>query len=157
MGCSPAAGCDTTTSDRVGGNVVASGALALILHSDTINGMVSLQGGGGGVDCIPNAALSAALGAPVPLYSMMEDDTIGGGLTASGYQSCWLGVIHDQISGGAVVNNNTLADPDAIEVATNTVDGNLVCTGNVPATQIGDSGGAKSTVSGRKIGQCAAL
>jgi hypothetical protein len=40
---------------------------------------------------------------------------------------------------------------------TNTINGNLVCHGNSPAPQIGDSEGQPNVVTGRKVDQCAGL
>jgi len=53
--------------------------------------------------------------------------------------------------------NNTLADPDATEVADNVISGDLACFGNTPGAQVGDSGGGPNTVSGQKLGECAGL
>jgi hypothetical protein len=49
------------------------------------------------------------------------------------------------------------ADTDSTEIATNTVTQNLVCFGNQPVAQIGDSGGAPNVVGGAKLGECAGL
>jgi hypothetical protein len=47
--------------------------------------------------------------------------------------------------------------PGSSEVATNTIFGNLVCQGNDPGTQLGDSGGTLNVVGGHASGQCAGL
>jgi hypothetical protein len=39
-------------------------------------------------------------------------------------------------------------------VQTNTIAGDLICHGNNPAPQQGDSGGLLNIVAGQKIGQC---
>jgi hypothetical protein len=44
-----------------------------------------------------------------------------------------------------------------MEVVTNTIYGDLECSGNSPAPQIGDSGGSPNIVFGLKLGQCASL
>ena len=46
------------------------------------------------------------------------------------------------------------ADPDANEIANNSIGHNLNCAGNSPSPQIGDSGGGPNTVFGRANGQC---
>src|SRR5262249_48993786 len=51
LGCSPAAGCSVTTHDHVQGDVIATGALAMIFHSNRIDGRIYQAGGGGGVNC----------------------------------------------------------------------------------------------------------
>ena len=53
------------------------------------------------------------------------------------------------------LSDNELADPDANEVVTNVVGGDLVCTGNSPKIQVGDSGGSPNVVHGKALGQCA--
>ena len=50
--------------------------------------------------------------------------------------------------------NNSFDDPDANEIQTNTIHGPLVCTGNSPAAQQGDSEGLVNTVTGPKVGEC---
>jgi hypothetical protein len=151
LGCSPEAGCDHTTSDRVSGNVVADRALALIFHSNTIRGNVIVQGGGGGVTC----ATPMPFGGPA--YSTFEDSHINGNVVVSGYHSCWFGLIRNSVHGNVILTNNTFADPDAMETVTNTISGNLICFGNSPAPQVGDSMGNLNIVRGNKIGQCASV
>jgi hypothetical protein len=157
IGCSPAAGCNVTTSDRITGQLTADQPLALIVHSTSIAGGVSVNGGGGGVNCKVNPALAAIVGFPSPLFTVFEDNQVSGGLTVSQMQSCFFDVIRNDVNGGVQVTNNTFADPDANEIVTNTVSGNLACSGNVPAAQVGDSHGSPNTVSGRKTGECATL
>ena len=53
------------------------------------------------------------------------------------------------------MRDNVLADPDGNEYVTNTIHGSLVCSGNSPAPQVGDSQGESNVVTGRKAGQCA--
>jgi len=152
-----------TTSDSIGGNVTSDQPLALIFHATTINGNVSVLGGGGGVNCNADLTLSAALDSelgslgPTPAYTDFENNAIHGGASFSGLQGCWFGIFRNQVWGSVSVTNNTFADADATEVATNTVRGNLTCQGNSPAAQVGDSGGLPNTVTGRKLGECASL
>jgi hypothetical protein len=54
LGCSLGIGCVNTTFDTVKGNVAASNALGVVLHSDVIGGNVHFDGGGGGVTCTPS-------------------------------------------------------------------------------------------------------
>ena len=48
----------------------------------------------------------------------------------TGIHSCWLGFIRNHMSGNAIFVGNVLADPDANEFVTNTIDRNLICIGN---------------------------
>jgi len=47
-----------------------------------------------------------------------------------------------------------MGDPDAMEIVTNTVGGNLACVNNVPQAQVGDSMGLPNVVAGQKRGEC---
>jgi len=122
----------------------------LIVHS-TIFGSVSSIGGSAGVNCDPDPRAGG------PDYSTFEDNQIMGSATVSGYTGCWFGFIRNFVGGSVTLTDNTLADPDAMEVVTNTILGNLACDGNSPAPQIGDSGGEPNNVRGQKLGQCAGL
>jgi hypothetical protein len=157
VGCSPAAGCGTTTSDLINGGVHANQPLVLIFHSNTINGGVSVQGGGGGFNCDINPILSEFAGFPSPNFSTFEDNSIRGAVTISGMLSCWFGFIRNQDHGSVTIANNRFRDDDATEVVTNTVRGSLACSGNTPPAQVGDSGGLPNTVTGQKLGECASL
>jgi hypothetical protein len=154
LGCSPSFGCANTTSNTIGGDVRAFQPLGLLFHSNTVRGDISVRGGGGGVSCAPQGVF-ALFGSPV--FTTFEDTTLGGDYSVSGYRSCWLGFFRNNVRGDVRITNNTLADPDANEVATNTIRGDLICRGNSPAAQIGDSGGAPNVVKGDAVGECASL
>ncbi len=129
LGCAPSFGCNVTTTDRIEGNIVADGAFGMLLHGDTIDGNVSIRGGGGqDYDCSPRGAVFGAFGSPV--YSTLEDSSVGGNVLYSGYQSCWLGLTRTHVGGNVKVNDNALGDPDAIEILSNRIDGNISCRGN---------------------------
>lgn len=129
MGCAPSFGCVNTTTDRVEGNLRADGALGVLLHADTIDGNVTIKGGGGmDYNCAPQGAF-AAFGSPV--YSAFEDGTVRGNVSISGYQSCWLGMARASVAGNATFKDNALGDPDAIEILSNSIGGNLSCRGNL--------------------------
>ena len=150
LGCLES-GC-STTNNRVGGNVVANGALALIFHHNVIGGNISVHKGGGGVNCNPNPLLQGS-----PVFSDFEDNHIGGNLVVTQLRSCWLGIIRDTVGRNVLVIHNVMADPDANEVVTNVIGGNLACFHNDPHAQAGDSQGAPNMVKGHKLGECAAL
>ena len=50
---------------------------------------------------------------------------------------------------------NRFGDPDAMEIVTNHIGGNLACFNNNPAAQVGDSMGQPNVVGGQKRGECA--
>jgi hypothetical protein len=173
FGCSPNIFCANPpgiTYDRIGGNLTATAALGVVVHSASIQGNVSLQGGGGGVNCNSTPVTEPkGVGAPAPwsedaslnftpVYSDFEDVSIGGNLSITGLESCWLGSLRDQIGGSATLTNNTLADPDALEIDNNLIGANMACSGNsaggVPTVQYGDGGTAPNLVGGWASGQC---
>jgi hypothetical protein len=154
LGCSPGAlgppfdqaPCKgQTTTDTVGGNIIANQPWSMYLTADTIRGNVVSNGGGPGVTFNPYVNFP------------IKENTIGGNLIVQGWQGAWAGALRNQVAGNLIFRNNNTANPDANEVATNTVGGNLICTGNAPATQFGDSGGLPNTVAGQKLGQCTGL
>ena len=81
--------------------------------------------------------------------------TIHGGVTISGYNGFWMGFIRNHVLGSVKLNGNVLVDPDGNEYVTNSIHGNLKCSGDSPAPQIGDSEGSPNAVTGVKTGQCA--
>jgi hypothetical protein len=140
------------SADTVQGSITASGALGVLVHDSTIGTNVVETGGGGGVSCT-NSGIFASFGSPP--YSDYEDVTIGGNLRVSGLQTCWTGALRDTIGGSLTFANNTFADPDSSELHTNQIAGNLLCSGNSPVVQYGDSTGTVNTVGGFATGECA--
>jgi len=141
-----------STTNVVGGNLTAEDALAVVVHVTAIGHNVTMSRGGGGVTC--NAFLQVLLAPP---YGDFEDITVGGNLTISGWQSCWLGAFRDTIMGNVNWQGNVTADPDGNEIASNSIARNLNCAENSPNPQIGDSGGSLNMVTGRANGQCVNL
>lgn len=169
LGCEPFAftcfndpdqsGGTLATHDTVGGNLVAKDALMVLAHNNKIEGDVTQSGGGGGVNC---STFPLGPNGP-PAYSTYEDNTVGGKLSVSGLQSCWLGVIRNNVGDNVNVINDQLADPDAIEINSNHIEGDLNCRGN---SFVWDSAEASfgpslwprtqtpNTVDGERTGQC---
>jgi hypothetical protein len=154
LGCSPGLGCANTTFDTVKGNLVAAGALGVVLHSDIIGGSLDVNGGGGGVTCTPSGFF-ALIGSPD--YSASEGDAISGNVNVTNMRSCWYGEFGDIVLGNVYVAHNTFADPDATEIGGNEIFGNLACFHNVPRAQFGDNGPAPNIVLGTAKGECTAL
>jgi len=141
-----------TSEETIGGNLTANHPLGLVTHNTTVSGNLLVHGGGGGVTCGSTPGVFGVFGSPA--YIDNEDDTVGGNVVMTGIQSCWQGTIRVEVGGSVIDTGNTLADPDASEVVGNTISGNIVCNGNSPAVQYGDSGAAPNTVHGNAIGQC---
>jgi hypothetical protein len=87
-------------------------------------------------------------------FSTIEDNVIRGGVTQTGYRGFWLGFIRNRVIGTVRLTDNVMQDPDANEYVTNRIQGNLVCHGDSPAPQVGDSEGQPNVVTGSKVGQC---
>lgn len=143
------------------GNVLATGALGVVLHVTKIGGTVTQIGGGGGEGCKSMPGVFKLFQSPV--FSDYEDDTIGGDLSITGLKSRWLGALRDHVAASLVLEHDKLADPDAIEVGTNKIGGKLACIGNTMAWDTVDSNptGAlyprtlvANEVTGARSGQC---
>lgn len=133
----------------VNGNINANQPASLYITRTTVHGNVVSNGGGDPERNFP-----------------IKDDTIDGNLVIHGWSGLWLGVIRDTVGGNVIVSHTAGTQTgedefegilDSTEVATNVIGGNLICVGNTPAAQIGDSGGTLNTVSGNKLGECADL
>lgn len=147
-----------TVTVTVTGNMTSSQALGVVVHNATIGGNVEQHGGGGGFNCDP-AGIFGAFGSPV--FSTYEDSSVGGNLDISNVTSCWLGTARVDVGGNASYVSNQLADPDAIEIVSNHVHGNLSCHGNSMVWDSGELGDnlfprtpQPNTVDGNRSGQC---
>jgi len=175
LGCSPNISCSSPPGisfDRVGGNITAIGSLAVVIHSATIGGSVSVLGGGGGAaggansgGCFNTKAFpipapwseDAALANPQtgsPQYTDAEDSFIGGNLTIVGVQTCWLGSLRNQVRGSLTYVRNVTSDPDGMEINNNLMGRNMTCLNNDPAVQYGDTMAAPNLVGGFAFGEC---
>jgi len=151
MGCEPnfspcsddpaaSTGGTLTGQNTISRDVTASGALALIVHASYIKGDVRQSGGGGGLSCVPPTTGVFAL-MHSPVFSDYENNTISGDLKVTGVHSCYFGGLRDSVKGDLSYTNNTFGDPDASEVLTNVVSGDIACSGNSPVVHYGDSAG----------------
>ena len=164
MGCEPNAspctddpaagtGGTLTGQNEVSSDIIANGALALIIHASYIKGDVRQIGGGGGLSCAPpSTGVFSLLQSPV--FSDYEDNTISGDLQVTGVQSCWFGALRNLVRGDFTYANSSFGDPDASEVLTNVVSGDLTCTSDNPVVEYGDSAGMPNRVGGDASGEC---
>jgi hypothetical protein len=120
----------------------------VIVHGTTIGGNATITGGGRTQDCTAVAVYGG------PFYSVVEDSSVGGNLEIRGLHSCWLGVIRNHVGGTVRLIGNRFGDPDAMEIVTNHIGGNLACFNNNPVAQVGDSMGQPNVVAGQKRGEC---
>jgi len=156
LGCTlastfPPTPCTGTTNDTVGANIFADRPMTMYLDGDTIRGDVTSIGGG------PGPTFDPYVNFPI------KDNVIYGNVLVEGWQGAWFGFIRNWTRGYVALKNNVgvtigdLGTLDSTEVATNTILGNLICAGNSPAAQFGDSGGTTNLVGGQKFGECASL
>src|SRR4051794_19514087 len=124
-----------TSTGGTRGGVPANSPASLQLHFSHVYNGVRMYGGSGE-------------------FSTIEDNVIRGGVTQTGYRGSWLGFIRNRVIGNVRLTDNVMQDPDANEYVTNRIRGNLVCHGDSPAPQVGDSGGQPNIVTGSKVGQC---
>jgi hypothetical protein len=126
----------------VNGNITSTNAALVLLRKATVNGNVSLDGGGVGDWSI-------------------KGNTIGKNLTISDVSADWLGVQFNHIAGNATLTNITANDPGdpgrAVAVVENTVGNNLNCSGLAPAVSPGFIPGETNHVGHKATGQCAAI
>lgn len=183
MGCEPnffsclddpaaSTGGTLTSTGSIGGSLFGDEALAVVVHASTIGRDAVSWGGGYGNNCAtptssPSNSVSLQLWATVANsapYTDFEDTSIHGSETVASLTSCWLGTARVKIGRDLLMLKNTLNDPDAIEILSNTVDHNLVCFGN---TSVWDSAEASfgqttvyprtaepNTVGHHRLGQC---
>jgi hypothetical protein len=135
----------------IGGSLLASQPLGVLLHNSTISGLVAENGGGGGVSCTPKGIFKLFKS---PVYSDYEDNILSDSVSVTQVHSCWLGLLRNTVFGTLTFSSNKMADPDANEVLHNYVNRSLTCQGNVPAVQYGDSGSSPNAVHGSASGQC---
>jgi hypothetical protein len=148
LGCSPEAGCSTLTNDHIGGDLRTTDAFAVVVQQEAIAGDASIVGGGRSEDC----SVTVFFGGP--WFSTIEDSSVGGNATITGLHTCWFGFIRVHVGGNVLIQGTRMGDPDANEIVTNVIHGNLACYNNVPAAQFGDSGGSPNVVGGKKLGEC---
>jgi hypothetical protein len=149
-----------SSNDVVKGGIIANDAESVVVHGTAISGGFRAEGGGGGTSCQPTDL------SPFSPYTNLEDSHVNGAVSVSGLGTCWLGIIRNTVNGTVGVNNNTMGDPDAIEIGLNVVHGALACSGNalafpgpggVPTNSFDGSPPNPNTVTGAETGQCTGL
>jgi hypothetical protein len=133
----------------VDGNISTTNTYAVLLNGITVDGNVTLSGGGSGYN------------AGIPWT--VKNDKIEGNLSISGLVTDWIGVLFNNIGGNANITNITVTDPTdpfglpTMQIALNSVGRNLNCSGIAPQVSGGFAPGEVNTVGGKATGQCANL
>jgi hypothetical protein len=137
----------TGSSDvTIEGNISTTNAYAVLLNGITVDGTVTLTGGGSGYN------------AGIPWT--VKNDTIKGNLSVSNLVTDWIGVLFNTIDGNANLTNITVTDPTdpfgppTMQIALNNVGKNLNCSGIGPALSGGFMPGEVNTTGGKATGQC---
>jgi hypothetical protein len=142
------------TLDIIGGSLLASQPLGVIVHHAIVMGSVEELGSTGGPSCIPPATgIFASMQSPV--FSDFEDNWIVGNLSVDGLSTCWTGALRNHIGGSLSDIGNTWGDPDSNEFISNVIEGDASCSGNSPQVQFGDSMGVPNQVGEIATGECA--
>lgn len=166
----PASGNSAPTlsaTETIDGNLVSDDPLGVVVHNTTVRGNVVDNGGGGGTAFNPQGIFAQYIpsGPPaapgqldtepfqLPPYFDFANVAVGGNLVLTGASVNWYGIDRDTVRGNLVDTGN-MASPDGNEVFNNTVYGNLVCSGNNPAVEYGDSNGGPNKVGGNATGEC---
>ncbi len=137
--------------NRVGGSIVGLAALGLVVHSNWIGHSIATSGGGGGLTCQPRGVFKANHS---PVFTAIEDNWVRGGIFVKGLRTCWMGVVRNWTGDSVHIVRNKAKDPDAMEIVSNTVHGNLICWRNNPKVQFGDSRGTPNRVGRRALLEC---
>lgn len=142
----------------IGGSLEAQEPLGVVVHNSAIDGSISETGGGGGAHC-NEAGIFTVL--KTPQYSDYEDSTVGGNLLVSKLTSCWMGLARLNVAGNMSLVRDRLLNPDAIEILSNQIAGDLTCEHD---SNVWDSTdylntlwpreAKPNTVNGKRIGQC---
>lgn len=127
----------------VHGNIAVTNAAAVLLNGITVNGNVTLSGGG----------------SEIPWS--IKNNKIAGNLTVTGQRTEWLGVLFNEVGRNVTLNNIALSDPHpgapGVYVVRNTIGRNLNCQGLTPGVSGGFVPGSVNVVGRNATGQCASL
>jgi len=157
LGCDPEeSACmdnpDGTSNHSIGRNLIANGAVLMIVHDNRIGGNVEQVGGGGGFSCnelFPHGP---------PAFTDYANNTIGGSATVTGLRTCWDGFSHNVVGGSVRLIDNQTAIPDGNLADGNHISGNFTCLADSPAPHLSDGPvQILNVVGGSARGQCAAI
>jgi hypothetical protein len=155
-----------SATEYIGGNLISDDPLGTVVHNTTVRGNVVEDGGGDGAtnstavgifaQYIPGGPVQSNgldTPSPLPAYSDYANVNVGGNMVITGMNINWYGIIRDTVH-GSLTDTDNLSTTDANETVTNTIYGNMVCTGNSPAVEFGDSNGQPDKVGGNATGEC---
>ena len=127
---------------HLNGPVDATNASSVQIHNTAVSGPVAINAGGG-----DNALLEAFQG--FGPFNDLEDNTLGGPVSETGYHGEWAGVLRNVIGGPLTFSKNSEApNIDEYDIGSNAINGPATCDDNVPAPNLGKSPGYLSIVNG---------
>jgi hypothetical protein len=142
----------------VGRNIIGNGALGMLVHNTTVGSDVIETGGGGGFNCNPQGIFNLFQS---PVFSAFEDMTVAGNIRIRSVRSCWAGIARAHVTGDVIIRDDKYNDPDAMEIVSNLIQGNLSCEGVSRTWDSGDLSNnlfprqpQPNTVHGKRSGQC---
>lgn len=125
----------------VKGNVTTTDANTVLLNGITVNGNVTLRGGGGDIPW------------------SLKVNNVKGNFTVDGVAADWVGVMRNAVGKNLTVTNVTATDPGdpyrKVFVAVNNVAWNLNCSGLLPGVSGGFNPTLHNIVGRQATGQCA--
>ena len=137
----------TGSSDvTIDGNISTTNTYAVLLNGITVDGNVTLTGGGSGYN------------AGIPWT--VKNDVIEGNLSVSGLVTDWIGILFNTVGGNGNFTNITVTDPGdpfgppTMQIALNAFGKNLNCSGIGPRLSGGFAPGEVNTTGGKATGQC---
>jgi hypothetical protein len=137
------------SSDSVGGAITAQGASAVGITGGTTHNIV--VNASGSVEVTSTTVTgSVTVNQTQYLVYVAANPTITGDVLVNGTATGAVGEVTLNTVGGSVYLTNNQADPDYVYL--NTIQRNLVCTGNNPPPS---DNGQGNWVQGRQLGQCA--
>lgn len=146
---------------RIAGSLKASDPLGVVVHNGIVDGSIRETGGGGGESCEETSGpFLYIIGYPV--YSDYEDSIVGKKLMVRDLTSCWLGIARVKIGGSMDILSDHLGDPDAIEILSNRIGGDLKCEDDKQNVwdswdftgELWPREAEPNTVTGKRSGQC---
>jgi len=154
-----------SATEYIGGNLIAYQPLGVVVHNTTVRGNVVQYGGGNGTAFDPVGIFAVYIPAvPRPPWPVRRTGPAarvhrlqqrqGRRQHGPGRDGHVLVRDHQEHRAGQPDRHQQHHRPDGNELSDNTVYGNLVCSGNNPAVEYGDSNGVPSKVGGHATGEC---
>lgn len=137
--------CTTDSDDVIMGDVSSDHPLEMSFHNVSVGGDYEVYAAD--QDYPDNTGCTHTDLTETPDYMTFEDGSVAGNFTYDGVYTCWMGLFRTHVGGSVyVLNNRTNATVPGIAftspaIATNWIDGKLICKGNFPPPTLGSTHG----------------